>query len=77
MSRCKPKPPNPSLAARPLNPCRSLSFRPPVLLPYSPTPLLPYSPTPLLPYTFSSRYSRSHGLITSMKVSNSARLIAV
>ncbi len=26
--------------------------------------------------TFSSRYSRSHGLITSMKVSNSARLIA-
>ena len=28
------------------------------------------------PHTFSSRYSRSHGEITFMKVSNSARLIA-
>jgi hypothetical protein len=27
-------------------------------------------------HTFNNRYSRSHGLITSMKVSNSARLIA-
>ena len=30
----------------------------------------------LLAHTFNNKYSRSHGLMTSMKVSNSARLIA-
>jgi hypothetical protein len=35
----------------------------------------PYSPTPLL-HTFNNKNSRSHGLMTSMKVSNSVRLIA-
>lgn len=35
-----------------------------------------YPPTKALLHTFNSKYSRSHGLITSMKVSNSARLIA-
>ncbi|PJT22653.1 hypothetical protein CN884_11770 [Ochrobactrum sp. 30A/1000/2015] len=56
------------------------SYCPTALLPYCPTALLPYCPTALLPYcpnyTLSSRNSRSHGLMTSMKVSNSARLMA-
>ncbi|RWP34047.1 MAG: hypothetical protein EOR92_31685 [Mesorhizobium sp.] len=65
-------------AARRSDPCRT-RFSPLRAAPYCPTALLPYCPTALLPfpsYTFNNRYSRSHGLITSMKVSNSARLIA-